>query len=205
VMVALGAVGVDEILPAAVTDWSVNSLPDGTGTDLTASFGVSWVALDRMRRVITVTNSGATPGYLTRLQVRGALVAEGFEETQSAGAGSDLFTLDLAWTHNGWSAASFAAYLANALTKDSEYPVIELEADWEKQFGLDLLSVVYLNVDVEGVTIDNLFFVGKIEHTAIARDIVRTRVWLEPIYVWIGSYMNWAIFGVPFSKFVFGI
>lgn len=62
--------GRDMISPAATTDYTMNTLSDGTGADLTANFSV--VASFTQSGVhFTITNNGGTAGYITKLQVRG--------------------------------------------------------------------------------------------------------------------------------------
>lgn len=59
----------DQIPPVATTDYTMNSLATGTGTNLTANFMVTpefWASAVKL----TITNTGGTPGYITKLQVR---------------------------------------------------------------------------------------------------------------------------------------
>jgi hypothetical protein len=62
--------GKDMITPAATTDYLMNTLADGLGTNLTANltvtadYGMSEVAY-------TITNTGGTDGFVTKLQARG--------------------------------------------------------------------------------------------------------------------------------------
>jgi hypothetical protein len=58
------------VTPVSSTDWRVSGNADGTGTDLTSAFSLSFTAFGATA-VATVTNNAGTPGYLSRMQVRG--------------------------------------------------------------------------------------------------------------------------------------
>lgn len=54
----------------ATTDYTMNTAADGGGSDLTSNFTVT-AALGGNGARFTITNNGATPGYITKLQCRG--------------------------------------------------------------------------------------------------------------------------------------
>lgn len=62
--------GKDMVNPVATTDYLMNSLSNGTGTNLTSSLTVSAV-YSSSEITYTLTNIGATKGYITKLQARG--------------------------------------------------------------------------------------------------------------------------------------
>jgi hypothetical protein len=66
--VRLGAVNLDALV--ATTDYTANSLADGSGTDLTSLLVVT-TGLSGNATTFTITLGGATPGFLTKLQQRG--------------------------------------------------------------------------------------------------------------------------------------
>jgi hypothetical protein len=61
--------------PAATTDYTVNTLANGTGTDLTASCTVSVAKYTNSMR-ISLTNSSGSDGFITLLQARGTAIVE---------------------------------------------------------------------------------------------------------------------------------
>lgn len=64
----IAATGV--IAPVASTDYVVNTVVDGSGSDITAMMTVS-ASIEARRVVLTVTNNTAYTAYFTTLQVRG--------------------------------------------------------------------------------------------------------------------------------------
>jgi hypothetical protein len=60
--------------PVATTDFLANSLPTGTGTNLTADITVAVSKFDTSMK-ITLTNGGASLAYITFLQARGTPIA----------------------------------------------------------------------------------------------------------------------------------
>jgi len=59
------------ITPIANTDYTANSLQDGTGTDLTDNISVTNFTNYGNAVFLTVVNNGATDAYLTKFQIRG--------------------------------------------------------------------------------------------------------------------------------------
>ena len=62
--------GTDMVTPVATTDYTMNTLADGTGTNLTASFTVTPVFGANSAKLIIVNSSGVD-GFITKLQLRG--------------------------------------------------------------------------------------------------------------------------------------
>lgn len=62
--------GTDMVTPVATTDYTMNTIDDGSGTDLTSSFTVT-ASFGGNSAEFTVTNNGTVPGYITKLQARG--------------------------------------------------------------------------------------------------------------------------------------
>ncbi|MCR4375673.1 MAG: hypothetical protein NUW22_12570 [Acidobacteria bacterium] len=62
--------GTAMVSPVSTTDYTMHSAADGTGSDLTADFSVT-AALGGNGARFTITNNGATAGYITKLQCRG--------------------------------------------------------------------------------------------------------------------------------------
>lgn len=62
--------GLDMVFPVATTDYTVNTLEDGSGTDLTADAVVT-ITFGASSASITVYNSSVQSGYITKFQLRG--------------------------------------------------------------------------------------------------------------------------------------
>lgn len=106
--------------PVATTDYTMNTLADGTGSDLTASFSV--VANYGGSGVrYTITNNGSVSGYITKLQARGkgvysyqTVVLEGHDEDSQVNYGENADSLDQPYQSNpavGWEIAIYLAQL----------------------------------------------------------------------------------------------
>jgi hypothetical protein len=105
---ATRAGGTEMVTPVATTDYTFNTLSDGTGTDITSQLTIT--APDgfggNSTRVV-VLNNGPQDGYLTKLQLRGKGVYD--YETALATAlstesrtkyGERLFSLDMPYQHD---------------------------------------------------------------------------------------------------------
>lgn len=109
--------GTATVDPAATTDYLMNTLADGTGSDLTASFLVT-ASRTGLGVRYTITNTGATPGYVTKLQVRGKGIYryEAMIEVATPTAfGNRVFAYDMAYQNNTNVGADVANYLASVL------------------------------------------------------------------------------------------
>lgn len=113
--------GTAMVAPVATTDYTMNSAQDGSGTDLTANFSVSASYTGQGVRY-SITNNGATAGYITLLQARGkgvyrttALV----ERTVTGSYGDRVLTLDLPYQSNVNTGTDIANYLATLLSSPS--------------------------------------------------------------------------------------
>ena len=62
--------GTEMVTPVAITDYTMNTLADGTGADLTASFTVT-PTFGANSAKLTIVNSSAVDGFITLLQIRG--------------------------------------------------------------------------------------------------------------------------------------
>lgn len=108
--------GTAEVDPVATTDYLMNSLSDGTGTNLTSSFTVT-IGKFGSRVRFTVTNNGVTAGFVTRLQVRGDGVyslnpidAESVDATSIAAYGKNVASIDMLYESNPFTAKSAGDY-----------------------------------------------------------------------------------------------
>lgn len=112
--------GKDMIPPAAVTDYLMNTLSDGTGTDLTANFSVVASFTGTGVR-FTITNFGSTPGYITQLQARGygiyRYVAVIEREIPNVSRGHNVKQIDMRYQNNVNVGTSVADYISNVFSR----------------------------------------------------------------------------------------
>lgn len=111
--------GTETIDPAPVTDYTMNSLADGTGSDLTASFTVL-ASRTGLGVRFTITNLGLVPGFITKLQVRGKGIYRSLTTIDVAvpsGYGNRIFVLDMPFQTDVNVASDVAYYTANILSR----------------------------------------------------------------------------------------
>lgn len=160
--------GQNTVSPVATTDYTANTLANGTGTNLTANFTVTSFTTYGTSAKIVLTNTGATAGYVTLLKVRGDAVAAPnatvLERDVSSGSayGQKLLNLDLPWQQSIAGAADFAYWLASLFDDPRSFPTIQIEAREDLQFGYDLFDRINLAVAAKGI--DSDYYIGKIEH-----------------------------------------
>lgn len=112
----------NQIQPSPVTalnplgDYQMNSAPDGTGTDLTDNFIVIAAFSGTGVRFPFIQNTGATPGYVTKLQVRGQIISRKntlIEKTIAGSQGVKTLELDMPFQGNANKADSLANFYAS--------------------------------------------------------------------------------------------
>jgi hypothetical protein len=108
----------NRITPAATTDYTANTLADGTGTDLTTSLSAALTVNSSFSETITATNNhGSKSLYITLLKLRGQLiedqdgVAQVVEDTDSIEMyGERALGSDLKWQQNSEVARDLATF-----------------------------------------------------------------------------------------------
>lgn len=169
------------ITPVANTDYTMNSLANGTGTNLTAGFSVSASKLGN-KAILTVTNLVANDGYVTLLKLRGdALTSTPVRITQAAGSGvlRDL-TIDSRWLQSVDSGDDLLRMLYDFLSSAQKYPRCTIRNRPELQFRADLFDFVRVNFASKGAYSD--YLLSKVQHRWLERTggLVETRFEFEP-------------------------
>lgn len=171
------------ISPAATTDYLVNLLEDGSGTDRTADLSVTIETFANQCKLIVVL-SGAD-AYLRTLSVRGEPISNDnavpMRASNVAPNEDNLeFTLDAPWIQNVLRADSFDDYLLNFLVEPKNYVRFTLKPNPDVQFALDLGDTVRLNSALLGV---NMYYsISYIEHKHTRKQgYTMTSLVLEPL------------------------
>jgi hypothetical protein len=175
------------ITPVATTDFTVNTLSTGSGTDLTASCTVSIETYAKSAK-ITLHNGAAQPGYVTLLKIRGDAIvspspvqAQATDDTSKALYGPKKFSIDSDWLQDTNFIVDMANSLIQNLVNSQIYPTITLQHRSDVQFSLDLFDIITLIVNK--YSINGSYQVSYIEHkwlTDNGQD-VKTVLRLEPV------------------------
>lgn len=132
----IGAVSTSGVPPVATTDYTFFANADGTGTDLTASLGVS-ATFGATAAFVTLTNNSATSsGFVTFLQLRGPgiydeqdVIAEQISTTAEAAFGEQTLTYDMPYQSDPDVAAGASQYfLALLESQITNVPGIAIRA-----------------------------------------------------------------------------
>lgn len=178
--------------PVINVDYGVYSAASG-GSNVSASCAVTVTALgDRAKRSIR-NNSGAT-AYVQFFKIRGTAVYErnvadiSYPKDTSSVVNPRKFFIDLLWQQNANTATDFANLFGPFLDSYHPFPIITLESNYAKQFGIELFDATTLTsskLGIGGVS----FRVGGIEHETLDENMqrVKTTFYLEP-YVAGGDY-----------------
>lgn len=124
--------GVDMVSPVATTDYLMNSLANGSGSNLTANFTVvATYGANQVDYAIT-NNHGSTPGYVTFLQARGRglydydpLEAEETNETSIEAIGESGVQLDMPYQSDFAVTQAVAEFLIDTWSSSEGGPAAE--------------------------------------------------------------------------------
>lgn len=173
-------------LSAAVgtADYSANSASDGSGTDLSANFGVALTDFGASAKLI-VTNNGLVTGYITLLQITGQAITTPYtgssiDNRLDYATNPRTWTLELPWQQTSGRAEAIAGIMADYMAAERTWPTITVENRFDIQFGADIFDTLRYTSNYLGI--DDSFRVGKIRERWMSDNgqAVQTSYVLEP-------------------------
>lgn len=143
---------INVITPVATTDYTANTLADGTGTDLTASFSVAVTDFGDNAKIVISNNHPTLSGYVTFLQIRGDAVTtqgggyqENIESASITKYGRHDFIVNSKYVQNYYTANLMILY-ANYLRSNRPNIEVQIDARPSIQFDTDLYMAVPVNI-----------------------------------------------------------
>lgn len=176
------------VSPVITTDYTMNTAEDGSGTNLSSSFTVTFTNFGKTGKLVITNNHATLAGYVTLLKVRGdaidapdqSLLIE--EDTTSQGIyGKALLAVDNDWFQDTALTSDFANWLISYMPNPQKFLTVRLEGRPDIQFTPDLFDVVTVTIAKYGITALN-YVVAGIEHqwTESNGQASRTTWILEP-------------------------
>ncbi len=186
------------VTPDAYTDYQMNSASDGSGTDHTGLCTVTLTNLGGVAKTVIHNGSGADTWVLI-LRVRGVAIYEKnvldvtYPADPSTVTQPKLFLMDQRWQQSVNQAADFCTVMGPFFAGLHPFLTIQIESNFDKQFGLDMFDIVTFTSDRLGIG-GVAFRVGGIEHKSMDEGCQRilTTFYLEP-YVGGGTYGEWPL------------
>lgn len=181
------------ITPVPTTDFLVNTLADGTGTDLTASCSVVLTAFSGTAKY-QLTNGSGSSGFAILRRLRGdALVpyasSVNVQDPTSIGKyfEQDL-TINNLWQQNGNIANDLSNALLTLMKDAQQYPQVKLRNQTALQFTPDLFD--WITVTIADMNINNTFALGYVEHNWLDEigQTIETQFRMEPTLVPATTY-----------------
>ncbi len=161
---------INVVSPVATTDYTMNTADDGSGTNLTSSFSVTFYDFGKTGKIVITNNHATLAGYITLMKVRGdaidapdaSLLIE--EDSTSQGTyGKALLTLDNDWFQDTSLANDFAQWLISYMPNPQRFLTVRMEGRPDIQFTPDLFDLV--NVTINRLSISGVNYrVAGIEH-----------------------------------------
>ena len=200
--------GASMITPASTTDFLMNSASDGSGTDLTANFGVSASYGGNSVRY-SIFNGGGTAGYVTQLQARGIgiytkepTVSEKQDQTSIEAYGEAVLEFDMPYQSSvlvGDDAAnSLLATQKDPATRINEIELIGNRSDELMLAGLRTEPGDRVTIVETATGINKSFYVNGCEVSVEAGNLWRF-IWhvtpAETSTYWILGIANYSELG----------
>lgn len=186
------------VSPVATTDYTANSLEDGSGSDLTANFSVTADIFGETCK-LTIANNGAVDGYVTLLKVRGeALTSTPTKLNQTSESGElREMEIDSAWLQSVNLSNDILKMLYQYVATAQIYPQVKLRDQPALQFGPDLFDFVTLNFPAKSIAGD--YALGWIEHQWLdaTGQLVETTFRFEPPF---GGANDYWVFPAQFGR-----
>lgn len=170
-------------------EFTVNSLADGSGSNLTSQCTVQESEFGD-GATITLLNNSVTDGFITQLRVSGDPIYGAFDSVMSAEDedsidiySSRTLSIQSPWTQEPAYAQELADFLLEKLKDPTPFPVIKIEARPSLQFPLDLY-VDAIHLIASSLSINKVYRIGKIEHDWLNDNgqAVLTTLKLEPYF-----------------------
>lgn len=160
---------------------------NGTGTDLSGSFSLSGSVFSLSYTTFVVTNSSATNGYLTKLELSGCTLSDlptdytATDATSEGDFGLRRWRLDTEWLQSKAYADSFADTILAFLKDPHRRLIVRLRQQPALQYGPDLQDKVAFTSTALGI--DETFTILGIEHRWVndtGQDVEST-LWLSAV------------------------
>lgn len=173
--------------PVATTDYLMNTVSGGGGTNLTASFTVT-VSIFGESVKFTITNNSGSTGYINLLKIRGDALSNPdpvrINKVDAASVAiykNRTFKLDSKWLQNTNLGITLADTIKGLLSSARKYPVIRIDTRPDIQYSVDLFDRISLTLTKLGL--DSAYRIGNITHesTSPTCQTVLTTLTLEPV------------------------
>ncbi len=157
--------GKDMVNPVATTDYTANTAADGSGTNITSQFSVTYVGTPGGNTAtVTVRNNGPLDGYVTKLQLRGRglydfepVLSDMTDADSVAAYGENVLGYDMPYQSNPQNALDTAAFVLTR-NKDADLRASQVTfvGDWDddsrmKAFYLDVSDRVSITLERAGL------------------------------------------------------
>lgn len=182
-------VGAYTIGTPEIGTFNVNTLADGTGTDITASCVKYWPLTDYGEGItVAVTNNSASNGYIRQCSVWGgpvyiqnSAVWRAEDATSIATYGRKSIDLNFPWVVGAEYSITYRDWVLANFKDPKRYVTIKLENQPTLQFGKELYKD-RIRLVVPTLGIDSYFRIGKIKHKWLKENglSVETTYQLEP-------------------------
>ena len=155
--------------PVPTTDFTANTLADGSGTDATGDFTMVITSLFSESAKIKITNNGSVAAFLTLAKLRGDAIDSPYKTSFiQDNSGSDqprTFVFNTRYQQDSLQGANVADFLGTILNEVKEFPRVSIEGRPDIQFDLDLGSRLTLEIPTLGISDD--FRIGHITHESL--------------------------------------
>ena len=183
------------VAPVATTDYTANSLADGSGTNLTANFSVTVLDQFSGTAKLLIANNGGTGGYPTLMRLRANAITvpnqtfvEALDSTSIARYQRRTFEMAIRWFQSSEVAQGLTDFMVSFLSTPRLFVKATIRNNPDLQFGIDLGEAVDLYLPDVGI--DGVYRVAWLQHKSRDRGlrVFDTTILFEPFPDLSGAY-----------------
>jgi hypothetical protein len=202
----------NQIAPVATTDYLMNSAADGTGINLTASLSVTPTYFGSTVMFV-LANSSGTPGYVTKLQLRGdgiytlnPVTSVKQDNTSIADIGENPVTVDMYYQSDPGTGTAAAEFLENLygttlpIVKQVSFIANQNDTHMNYAFLADISSLVSLVENVSGITGAQGYYINGVKLSIDPFETMEVTWWLTPSNTLGPDSANWQLGTAGFGE-----
>jgi hypothetical protein len=168
--------GTNLVAPVAVTDYTMNTAADGTGTDITSSYSVSLLTTSGNSVTFLVTATGTASGFITKLQLRGrgiydynTTVLSAQDSVNQLAYGQRVINIDMPYQADPAVANEASQYVLNVWSNPLSYITqLQIIGNWSDALMQavmlrDVSDCIALDETVTGLKSTTRYFINAVD------------------------------------------
>lgn len=179
--------------PTAFTDYTMNTASDGSGTDITNQFSVTYSLLSANSATLNIANNSQFVGYITKLQLRGqgiydynTTVLTNENTSSEFNLGQRVINIDMPYQADPIVANEASQYILNVWSNPLSYITkLQVVGNWSDDLMhavllRDISDCVALDENITGLADTTRYFINAVDINITQGRVFRATFTLAP-------------------------